>query len=52
VADGFIDGLNQRAGPRDILFENLPVRLESGDFFEVSLAQISLMRFSSKPSSR
>jgi hypothetical protein len=22
VADGFIDGVNQRAGPRDIPFEN------------------------------
>jgi len=35
VAEGFIDGVNQRAGPRDVLFENLPVRLESGDFFRI-----------------
>ena len=39
VTDGFIDGLNQRAGPRDVRFENLAVRLESGDFFELSLGQ-------------
>src|ERR1043165_2475829 len=39
MADGFVDGLNQRARPRDVLFQNLPVRLESGDFLELSLAQ-------------
>src|SRR5205807_133573 len=39
VADGFIDGLNQGAGPRDILFENLPMRFESSEFFEFSPAQ-------------
>jgi hypothetical protein len=39
VADGFIDGLNQHEGPRRLLFQNLPVRLKSGDCFEFSLAQ-------------
>ena len=39
VAESFIDGLNQGAGSREVLFENLPVRLESGEAVEFPLPQ-------------
>ena len=39
VLDGFVDGFNQRARPGEVLLQNLPVRLEGGDFFEIGPAQ-------------
>jgi len=38
VSDCFIDRFNQGARPGNVLLQNLPVRLERGDFFELSLA--------------
>jgi hypothetical protein len=41
VLDGFVDGFNQGARPSEVLLQNLPVRLQGGDFFEIGSAQDS-----------
>ncbi|HUD46569.1 MAG TPA: hypothetical protein VMR33_07050 [Candidatus Baltobacteraceae bacterium] len=39
VLDSFVDGFNQLARPGEVLLQNLPMRLEGGDFFEIGPAQ-------------
>ena len=41
VLDGFVDGFNQRARPSEVLLQNLPMRLQGSDFFEIGSAQDS-----------
>ena len=41
VLDGFVDSFNQRAHPSEVLLQNLPVRLQGSDFFEIGPAQDS-----------
>jgi hypothetical protein len=41
VLDGFVDGFNQGARPSEVLLQNLPVRLQGSDFFEIGSAQDS-----------
>src|ERR1700730_7143431 len=41
VFDGFVDGFNQRTRPGEILLQNLPVRLQGSDLFEIGSAQDS-----------
>jgi len=38
VLDGFVDGFNQCARPREVLLQNLPMGLEGIEFFKISSA--------------
>jgi hypothetical protein len=38
VLDCFVDGFNQLVRPGEVLLQNLPMRLEGGDFFEIGPA--------------
>jgi len=41
VLDRFVDGFNQGARPAEVLLQNLSMRLEGSDFFEIGPAQDS-----------
>src|ERR1700676_3636098 len=41
VLDGFVDGFNQRLRSGEVLLQNLPVRLQGSNFFEIGSAQDS-----------
>ena len=49
MLDGFVDGFNQRARPGKVLLQNLPMRLEGSDFFEIGPAQDLFNLFQLEP---